>query len=104
MKEAIMGKTVKEPTIKAEAIALIEHLPDDCTLADIQYSLYVRQKIDEGLADVEAGKLIPHEEAKRRMREWLKSRGHRQRSGNGKKSSSTSASTRRKPRKHSAND
>lgn len=66
-----MVKPVKEASIKADAIALIENLPDDCTLADIQYTLYVQQKIEEGLADVEAGKVIPDEEAKRRMRKCL---------------------------------
>ncbi|OAI54395.1 hypothetical protein AYO44_15105 [Planctomycetaceae bacterium SCGC AG-212-F19] len=72
-----MVKHAKGKAAKAEAIDLIQSLPDDCTLDDIQYSLYVRQKINEGLADVDAGKWIPHEEAKQGMRAWLKSGGHR---------------------------
>ena len=31
---------------------------------DIMYELYVKQKMEEGLADIEAGHTIPHEELK----------------------------------------
>jgi predicted transcriptional regulator len=58
-------------TAKQEVKNLLETLPDDATFEDIQYSIYVRQKIAEGLQDVEEGRLISHEEAKRRMARWL---------------------------------
>jgi predicted transcriptional regulator len=60
----------KEPsmqTIKQTAHELIDHLPDQATWDDVMYSLYVRQKIEEGLKDVEAGRVVTHEEAKRRL-------------------------------------
>lgn len=50
---------------------ILEQLPDDTTLEEVQYRLFVRQKIEQGLADVEAGKVVSHEEAKRRMQKWL---------------------------------
>jgi hypothetical protein len=31
---------------KKAVLELVKTLPDDCTLEDIQYQLYVRQKID----------------------------------------------------------
>lgn len=46
---------------------ILEQLPDDTTLEEVQYRLFVRQKIEQGLADVEAGKVVSHEEAKQRM-------------------------------------
>ena len=35
--------------IKEQAIELIRTLPDDCTLEDIQYHLYVRAKVENGI-------------------------------------------------------
>ena len=57
---------------KARVRELLDRLPDDCTLEDVQYHLYVLDKIDQGLADVDAGRTISHEEVTRRLREkWL---------------------------------
>lgn len=53
--------------IKAEARRLIDQLPDDATWDDLMYEIYVRQAIDAGLADVEAGRVIPHEELRSRL-------------------------------------
>ena len=74
-----MPRTLKKPSkigsIKEEIIKMIQRLPKDCTLDDIQYHLYVRQMVEHGIADIEAGRVIPHEEAVQRMKKWLKSRG-----------------------------
>lgn len=51
-------------TAKEVARKIIEHLPDQATWNDIMYELYVRQKIEEGLADIEADRTIPHEALK----------------------------------------
>jgi predicted transcriptional regulator len=53
--------------IKAEAHRIIERLPDDATWDDLMYEIYVRQAIDAGLADVEAGRVVPHEEVIARL-------------------------------------
>ena len=51
---------------------LLDRLPDDCTLEDVLYHLYVLQAIDRGLADAEAGRTIPHEEVAEEMRKkWV---------------------------------
>lgn len=52
---------------KQTAHQLIDHLPDSATLEDIMYELYVRQKIEDGLRELDEGKGIPHEEVKRRL-------------------------------------
>lgn len=54
-------------TAKEAARQIIEHLPDQATWKDIMYELYVKQKMEEGLADVEAGRTIPHEALKAEM-------------------------------------
>ncbi len=58
-------------TIKEEVKQIIEKLPDDCSLEDIQYHLYVLQKIENGLKDVEKGRVISHEEIEKKMQKWI---------------------------------
>lgn len=45
-------------TIKAQAHALIDQLPDDASWSDLAYTLEVRADIEAGLADAEAGRTI----------------------------------------------
>ncbi len=51
-------------TAKQAAREIIDHLPEQASWNDIMYELYVKQKIEEGLADIEAGRTIPHEQLK----------------------------------------
>lgn len=60
---------------KEEAKRLIDHLPDQATLNDIMYELYVKQKIHAGLQAAKEGRTIPHDEVKRRL---LNRRGNRE--------------------------
>jgi predicted transcriptional regulator len=59
-------------SVKEDVIRMIRSLPDDCTLEEIQYHLSVRQHVERGLADIEAGHTVSHEEAKRKVKEWFK--------------------------------
>jgi predicted transcriptional regulator len=43
--------------IKEEARRLIENLPDDATWDDVLYTIYVRQAIESGLEDSNAGRV-----------------------------------------------
>lgn len=43
--------------VKEEARRLVERLPDDATWDDVMHEIYVRQSIDAGLTDSEAGRL-----------------------------------------------
>jgi predicted transcriptional regulator len=49
---------------KQVAKAVIEQLPEQASWDEIMYELYARQKIEEGLADIKAGRIIPHERVK----------------------------------------
>lgn len=57
--------------VKEEMRHILEQLPDNATWDDVQYHIYVRQKIDRGLDDVAQGRLLTEEEFDQRMRRWL---------------------------------
>ena len=59
------------PSTKQAVIEMIERLPDDASVEDIMAELYFRQKVDEGLRQLDAGEGMDHEEAKRRLGKWL---------------------------------
>ncbi len=61
-------------TAKQVALDLLEALPEDCTLEDIAYHLYVRAKVEEGLQDLDADRATPHEQVMREAAEGLRSR------------------------------
>lgn len=56
---------------KQEVLDILESLPDDASLEDVQYDIYVRQKIQHGLEDLAAGRTLSEEEFDRRMARWL---------------------------------
>ncbi len=62
--------------LKEEIIDLIRKLPEDTTIDDIMYHLYVKKKILAGLKDIEHGRVVPHKavmkKAKERLEQWLK--------------------------------
>lgn len=51
---------------------MIDNLPENCSIEDIQYTLYVRSKIEKGLKDLDEGKFLTAEEVQARMQKWLK--------------------------------
>lgn len=58
-------------TAKQEVSNLLARLPDDCSLEDIQYHLYILQKIERSLKDVEEGRVYTQEEIEEQMAKWL---------------------------------
>ena len=58
-------------TAKEEVKAILSQLPDDCSLEDIQYHLYVLQKVEKGLKDSKEGRVYTQEEVEKRMKKWL---------------------------------
>jgi predicted transcriptional regulator len=57
---------------KDAVLEMIRKLPDNVTLADIMAELYFRQKVDQGLAELDAGKGVPHDQAREQLQKWLK--------------------------------
>ena len=56
---------------KQQVISLLDSLPDDCSLDDIQYHLYVLTKIKNSEERIKAGGALSQEDVKRRLSKWL---------------------------------
>ena len=54
-------------TAKEEVRKILELIPDDSSFEDILYHIYVREKIERGLKDIEEGRMLDQEEIERRM-------------------------------------
>jgi predicted transcriptional regulator len=59
---------------KQVAREILETLPEDCTLEEISYHLYVRAKVEEGLRDLDADRATTHERVMREAAESLRNR------------------------------
>ncbi len=49
---------------------VLEQMPDDCSLEDVQYQLYLRQKLDRSRQAAAEGRVVPHAEVKDRLAKW----------------------------------
>jgi len=58
---------LKDSSTKDEVQSLLAKLPDDCTLEDVQYHLYVLGKIRRGIERAETEGTISQEEVERRL-------------------------------------
>ena len=58
-------------TVKQDVEALIQRLPEDCTIEDVQYHLYILEKIRRGVESAEAGRVKTQEEVEERFSQWL---------------------------------
>ncbi len=58
-------------TTKEAVIELVQSLPEDVSFDEIMYHLYVRQKVEVGLEELDAGQGVPHEEVRQSMEKWL---------------------------------
>jgi len=56
---------------KDEVEALLKKLPDDCSLEDIQYHLYVIEKVHRGIERAEREGTLTQEEAEERLSKWI---------------------------------
>jgi predicted transcriptional regulator len=59
-------------TTKEAVRAILDRLPDDCSIVDVLYELYVAQAVARGDADVAGGRTVPHEQVDADLRrKWL---------------------------------
>ena len=59
-------------TTKERVKAVLDRLPDDCTLDEVVNHLYVVRSVECDLADAEAGRTIPHEKVVEELRrKWV---------------------------------
>lgn len=58
-------------TAKHDVSQLLNKLPDDCSIEDIQYHLYVLEKVRRGLDDAKANGTLSQQEVESRLSKWL---------------------------------
>ncbi len=57
-------------TVKNDVASLLDRLPDDCTMEDVQYHLYVVEKIRQGIDRAEKEGTLSQEEAEKKLGAW----------------------------------
>jgi predicted transcriptional regulator len=59
-------------TAKETVRAILDRLPENCSIDDVLYHLYVAQAVARGDADAAASRTVPHSEVEAEMRrKWL---------------------------------
>lgn len=58
-------------TTKQEIASLLKNLPDDCSLEDVQYHLYVIEKVRHGLTIPDKVRKLTQEEAEGLLSKWV---------------------------------
>lgn len=58
-------------TAKQTIESLLRKLPDDCSIEDVQYHLYVLAEVQQGLKAGETQGTVTQEEAEERLNKWL---------------------------------
>ena len=58
-------------TAKTEVATLLNNLPDNCTYEDIQYHLYVLEKVKKGLDSVQTHGIVSQKKAEERLQKWI---------------------------------
>jgi len=57
---------MQKTKLKKEVENLLKDLPEDADWDDVMYKIYVRQSIEQGLKDSEEGRVVPHEQIKKK--------------------------------------
>ncbi len=60
-----MPSVEEKPSIKEAAARLVHELPEAAGWDDLMYEIFVRQKIEAGLADLQAGRKHDHSSVRR---------------------------------------
>jgi hypothetical protein len=58
-------------TAKIEAEKIIKNLPENSTFEDIQYHLYIAEKLSNSREQIKAGKIHTQEEVEKRLEKWI---------------------------------
>ena len=66
-----MLETKPMSTAKQDVELLLNKLPDNCSVEEIQYHLYVLDKVRRGLEDARVSGTLSQEEVETRLSKWL---------------------------------
>lgn len=72
LREVGFVTTREKLTTKELVRRALDHLPDDVTMPEVIERLNYLHHIQLGLEDLDAGRIIPHEEIKRQIATWLR--------------------------------
>ena len=62
------------PAVKEQLAPIVSRLSEKATWDDVLYEIYVRQSVEQGLADIAAGRTIPAEEVKNHLKQRITQR------------------------------
>lgn len=62
-------------TVKQRLMEVVASLPDDCTMDDFRYRLYIREKMAESMQAIDEGRVHSHEEVVEMVKSWRMSSG-----------------------------
>lgn len=71
MTGGMLGLVTNMSSAKQDVELLLNKLPDDCSVEDIQYHLYVLDKVRRGLEDARVNGTLSQEEVESRLSKWL---------------------------------
>ncbi len=57
--------------VRDEVNSLLDRLPEDASIEDVQYHLYVIEKVRNGLEAAQSERSITQEQAEERLGKWL---------------------------------
>lgn len=63
------------PDVKACVRTVLDSLPDDCTIEEVQYRLYVAGQIRRRCEEARHHPLVSHDEVRERLKNWFRVHG-----------------------------
>lgn len=57
--------------VKEQLRELLDRLPDDCSIEDVQYQLYVMETIQRRIELAEKGEVVSQADAEKRLDKWI---------------------------------
>ena len=58
-------------SVKRQVALVLKELPEDCSIEDVQYYLYVLETVRRRMELAERGKFVPQSAAEKRMAKWI---------------------------------
>ncbi len=62
---------MKNSTVKEKILNAVNELPEEVSFEDAMERIYFLYKVEKGIQQANAGQVVSHEEAKKRMKKWL---------------------------------
>ncbi|MCH7756438.1 hypothetical protein IH970_15130 [candidate division KSB1 bacterium] len=62
---------MKHKTVKEKILNAVNELPEEVSFEDAMERIYFLYKVEKGIQQANAGQVVSHEEARKRMKKWL---------------------------------